>query len=56
MITSIAVLLGGSNRALQLARKLNHFALWFIPLEGRRNLRVADRQLDMLIKSLRRAA
>lgn len=56
MISVIAVMLGGDARALTVARKINHMALWFTPFEVRRMMRSVDTQIEALAGLIRRAA
>jgi hypothetical protein len=56
MISAIAVVLGGDDEAIRIARKVNSFVMWFSPLEVRRHLRAVDELMDVFVLSLRRAA
>lgn len=56
MICALAVALGGSARALRIARKVNQFVLWFTPLDIRRALRTTDEEIEALEMMRHRAA
>lgn len=56
MISVVAMLLGGDERALRVARKLNHAVVWFAPFELRRLCRGIEDEVAYIRRFLRRVA